>query len=157
MQFAERIFTSADGVSVLILFIFFSTAVKMRNNLKLNSVEQPSGSNRTMNAKYKRLESAAAIGSARCASVCLSSCSFNFIHEIIRSFIRFSQLLNRKVDYEKMIEVYAKQKSPAIYFESSRIATNQLRSLIINASMHALNVQLKALRIGGIQLRKEAY
>ncbi|KRX38208.1 hypothetical protein T05_2903 [Trichinella murrelli] len=69
-----------------------------------NSVEQPSGSNRTMNAKYKRVESAAAIGSARCASVCLSSCSFSFIHEIIRSFIRFSQLLNRKVDYEKMIE-----------------------------------------------------
>ncbi|KRZ57903.1 hypothetical protein T02_1335 [Trichinella nativa] len=95
-----------------------------------NSVEQPSGSNRTMNAKY---------GKDPC-------------EKYIDILILLKKLLNRKVDYEKMIEVYAKQKSPAIYFESSRIATNQLRSLIINASMHALNVQLKALRIGAVQV-----
>ncbi|KRX38210.1 hypothetical protein T05_6302 [Trichinella murrelli] len=67
------------------------------------------------------------------------------------------EILYRFYTFGKSDTIYAKQKSPAIYFESSRIATNQLRSLIINASMHALNVQLKALRIGGIQLRKEAY
>ncbi|KRY85226.1 hypothetical protein T4D_622 [Trichinella pseudospiralis] len=49
-----------------------------------------------------------------------------------------------------------KLSSSILYFQERRIATNQLRSLIINACMHALNVQLKALRIG-IHLRVEAY
>ncbi|KRX74956.1 hypothetical protein T06_12556 [Trichinella sp. T6] len=139
-----------------------------------NSVEQPSGSNRTMNAKYgkdpcekyidilillfdlKKLLNSISYWSISCVrflSFCKSlkldytsnmNCSLLLLLLLLPAFLLLDQFMRNK-------------KSPAIYFESSRIATNQLRSLIINASMHALNVQLKALRIGGIQLRKEAY
>ncbi|KRY31093.1 hypothetical protein T01_917 [Trichinella spiralis] len=126
---------------------------KFSHPLMENSMEQPSGSNRTMNGKkYRRVESAAAIGSARCASV----------REVIAT-VYFALNFEEQLDHEILYRFYTFAKSDTIYAkkiqlqESSRIATNQLRSLIINACMHALNVQLKALRIGGIQLRKEAY
>ncbi|KRY51730.1 hypothetical protein T03_12686 [Trichinella britovi] len=140
-----------------------------------NSVEQPSGSNRTMNAKYakdpcekyidilillfdlKKLLNSISYWSISCVrflSFCKSlkldytsnmNCSLLLLLLLLPAFLLLDQFMRNK-----KVQLYTFQ-------ESSRIATNQLRSLIINASMHALNVQLKALRIGGIQLRKEAY